>query len=166
MKRSSAATLAAPVVLVAVLLCGCPPKMSESERLTREGNGYFKSENYDGAVQAYSRALELEPGQPGVLVNRGNARMLLGDEQGALADYQAAIEIDPAFANAYANRGILRDRMGDLRGAMADYRRALQLEPKLGKPPGILKRILYNPPTETIKDRLDYLEAEGPPSED
>jgi hypothetical protein len=49
---------------------------------------------------------------------------------------------------------------------MKDYREALRLNPKLGKPPGILKRVLYNPPTDTIKDRLEYLETAGPPSGD
>jgi tetratricopeptide (TPR) repeat protein len=85
--------------------------------------------------------------------------MMLGDADGARADYQAALEGDPRFAPAYANRGILRDRAGDTKGAMADYREALRLDPKLGELPGILDRILYNPPTDTIKTRLEVLEA-------
>ena len=145
-----------PLIL---MLVGCPPKLSEYDRLMRDGNDYFETGDYRRAEEAFSKALEIKPGEPGTLVNRGNARMMLGDLDGALGDYDAAIEADPKLAHAYANRGILRDKNGDVEGAIADYRKALELNPKLGERPSIWRQILYNPPTETIKDRLEFLEA-------
>ena len=143
----------------ALFMAGCPPRMDDHQKLVKDGNDYFDTGDYERAVEAFTKALELRPGEPGVLVNRANARMMLGDTRGALADYDEAVRLDPKFALAYANRGILKDRMGDAEGAIQDYRKALELDPSLGDPPGILKRILYNVPDETIKDRLEYLEA-------
>ncbi len=156
MRRLACLGLLAAVTL---FLAGCPPRMDEHQKLLKDGNDYFDTGDYERAVEAFTKALELRPGEPGVLVNRANARMMLGDNQGALADYDEAVRLDPKFALAYANRGILKDRMGDAEGAIQDYRKALELDPSLGDPPGILKRILYNVPDETIKDRLEYLEA-------
>ncbi len=147
------------LAVAALLLAGCPPRMDDHQKLVKDGNDYFDTGNYRRAIEAFTKALELKPGEPGVLVNRANARMMLGDTQGALADYDEAVRLDPKFALAYANRGILKDRMGDAEGAIQDYRKALELDPSLGDPPGILKRVLYNVPDETIKDRLEYLEA-------
>ncbi|GAB4269056.1 MAG: hypothetical protein Kow0092_23020 [Deferrisomatales bacterium] len=144
---------------LALLLAGCPPRMSDYEKLIKDGNDYFEMEEFRKAVEAYDRALEMKPGEPGVLVNRGNSKMMLEDAEGALADYAAALELDPKFAEAYANRGILYDRLGRTDEAMADYRKALELKPELGEGPSIWKRILYDTPTETIAQRLGYLEA-------
>ncbi|MEW6486504.1 MAG: tetratricopeptide repeat protein [Thermodesulfobacteriota bacterium] len=145
--------------VAALLLLGCPPKLEEGERMIKDGNEYFKAGSYERAEAAYDRALELRPREVGVWVNRGNTRKMRGNTEGALADYEAALALDPEFAQAWANRGILRDSLGDAQGAIADYRKALELDPKLGEPPSIWRRIVYNPPTKTIKDRLAYLEA-------
>jgi tetratricopeptide (TPR) repeat protein len=157
MFRKLAAWLA--VAATALLLMGCPPRLEEGERLVKDGNEYFKAKSYQRADDAYTRALELRPGEAGLWVNRGNTRKMMGNPEAALADYAAALALDPGFAPAWANRGILRDELGDADGAMDDYRRALELDPKLGKPPSIWRRIVYNPPLETIKTRLEYLEA-------
>lgn len=144
----------------ALALAGCPPRLEEGERLIKDGNEYFKAKSYQRADDAYSRALELRPGEVGVWANRGNTRKMMGDVEGALADYEAALALDPGFAQAWANRAILRDELGDAEGAMEDYRKALELDPKLGEPPSVWRRIVYNPPLQTIKTRLEYLEAQ------
>ncbi len=147
------------VVTTALVLAGCPPRLEEGERLIKDGNEYFKAKSYQRADDAFSRALELRPREVGVWVNRGNTRKMMGNPEGALEDYAAALALDPGFAPAWANRGILRDELGDTEGAMEDYRKALELDPDLGKPPSVWRRIVYNPPTQTIKTRLEYLEA-------
>lgn len=155
-KLAFAAWCALPVAVL--LLLGCPQSLTEEQKLVRDGNDFFDRGAYEKADEAYSAALALSPREPGILVNRGNARMMAGDLAGARADYEAAIAEDPGFARAYANRGILEDRSGEPEAA-ADYRKALDLDPSLGEGPGILERILYGTPPETIKERLEYLQA-------
>ena len=143
-----------------LLLCGCPDRMTDLEKHSRDGTDYFSSGRYEEAEVEFNKAVELGPEEAGLLMNRANARMMLGREDEAMADYDAALAIDPKFAMGYANRGILRDRRGDREGAIADYRQALQLDPELGEGPSVWQRIIKNPPTETIRDRLLYLMAE------
>ena len=75
------------LVVTAVLLSGCPAKLDDVDRLVRDGNDYFKNQDYERALEAFTQALELKPGEPGILVNRGNVRMMLDDNVGALADF-------------------------------------------------------------------------------
>lgn len=154
----------AAALLLAALVTACARSEETWDRAVREGNRSFEAEDYRGAEAAYTRALALRAGEPGILVNRGNAKMMLGNAEGARADYDAALRRDPDFAPAYANRGILRDRNGDPAGAIADYRRALELDPSLAEGPGILDRILYNRAPTTLEDRLEYLEATQRPN--
>ncbi len=149
----------AALVTACLLLVGCPPRLTEDQKLVRDGNDYFDQGAFGKAEDAYSAALELKPREPGILTNRGNARMMAGDLDGARIDYEAALAVDPQFARAYANRGILEDRTGNPEAAMEDYRKALDLDPALGKGPAIWERILYGTPNETVQDRLEYLQA-------
>jgi len=147
-------------LLVGMLLAGCPPRLNDTEKYTRDGNAYMKSGSYAKAETAFDLALQHDPTAAGALVNRGNARMLQEKFAAARTDYDAALALQPNLALAYANRGMLFDRLEDTPSAIADYRRALELDPGLGQGPGIWERILRNPPTETIRDRLDYLHAQ------
>ena len=141
-----------------LLLSGCPDKMSNLERLIRDGDDFFNNQQYEKAAISYTKALEIAPGTAGIYVNRGNAFSMLDQTDKALADYSEAIRIDDAFAVAYANRGILRDNQKDWEGALADYRKVLELDPELAEAPSVWKRILYNAPNDSIQQRIDLLE--------
>lgn len=145
------------LLVLGCLLAGCPARMDDVEKFTRDGNILLDNGRYAEAEALFHRALEQRPDAPGLRTNRGNARMLQGNHAGARADFDAALAADPGFALAYANRGILRDRTGDTPGAIADYRRALELDPGLGEGPGIWERIIGNPSTDTIRGRMEYL---------
>lgn len=147
-------------VLAGALLAACPPRLNDTEKYTRDGNAYMKNGSYAKAEAAFDLALQHDSAAAGALVNRGNARMLQEKFAAARADYDAALALQPNLALAYANRGMLSDHLEDTPAAIADYRRALELDPSLGQGPGIWERILRNPPTETIRDRLDYLLAQ------
>jgi tetratricopeptide (TPR) repeat protein len=83
-----------------------------------------------GAVEDFTRALEMKPSDPAVLFfNRGNAYALAGNTVGAISDFTRAGEIRPVFARAFFNRGLVRARTGDLQGARVDWRQAIALEP-------------------------------------
>jgi tetratricopeptide (TPR) repeat protein len=102
---------------------------SEIEALNNEGNRLASAGDFNGAIDRYTRALQLGPGIPGVYNNRGNARASRGDHAGAVADYTEALRLEPAFAEAFANRGLSRVFLGDLRAARDDYSEALRLAP-------------------------------------
>ncbi len=71
-------------------------------------------------------AVRLDPGNAGLLLNRGLIRAV-SDLPGAVADWSAALRIDPELAPAYYSRGVAREALGDRAGAIADYERALAI---------------------------------------
>ena len=61
--------------------------------------------NYEDAIAAYSKAIELDPDDAEFYYRRGRSKHFLGEHQAAISDYDKAIEIEPEFSGAYHNRG-------------------------------------------------------------
>ena len=59
-------------------------------------------------------------------MNRGTARVSLGDHSGALEDFTKAVTLQPGSVKALINRGFVKIIMGDPNGALADCNRALE----------------------------------------
>ena len=81
---------------------------------------------WSGAVQAYTRALAVDPAHALhalLYCNRG-AHAKNGALQQALADCSAAIALNRSYAKAYLRRAELRVRCGDRTRALEDWRRA------------------------------------------
>ena len=83
--------------------------------------------DYAGAIQDYSRALEIRPQEARLLVHRGWAYLLFDSPKPALVDFEAAVKLDQADPAARNGRGMAYARLGDHRSAVADAREALLL---------------------------------------
>lgn len=135
----------------------------------KKGNYRLEDGQYEEAINEFSAALEENPDHAMARLGLALTYMQLGKNAEALQEFNLVIEKKPDLAAAIADRGILYDRMGQHRKALADYKKALELDPEILKGPGWLWRFLRNvdekPPT--IKDRVEYLEAElaKPPEE-
>ena len=91
------------------------------------GNSKYDLQDYRGAIQDYSKAIELDPSDAEAYYNRGLAKRKLQDYRGAIQDYSKAIELDPSFANAYNNRGNTKYLLNDIDGACLDWSKAGEL---------------------------------------
>lgn len=93
--------------------------------------GIYRKDNGDfaGAMEDYSRALELDPGYALAYTNRAVARQRLGDFHGALEDLDRSISLDPGDSGAFVNRGVVQIRLGQTDRAIADFTRAIELDP-------------------------------------
>ncbi len=89
------------------------------------GLAQAKDDNCPGAIRDYGLALEIRPGDPHLLNDRGWAYLQFDSAKLALVDFEAALKIDPADANAYSGRGTAHARLGNYRAAVADARAAL-----------------------------------------
>ena len=89
--------------------------------------------NLEGAIQHYTKALELKPNFPQAYNNRGLAYDDKGDFGPAIKDYTKAIKQKLDFAEAYNNRGSAYAHKGDLDRAIQDYDKALELEPNFAE---------------------------------
>jgi serine/threonine protein kinase len=101
----------------------------------RQGDKFYGQRKYDEAIEAYTRAIELNPNDSGVYNNRGIVYHLLSEYDKAIADYNRAAELNPYHFSAYNNRGLVYEEIGNVEQAVADYRKALELDPdnKLAK---------------------------------
>ncbi len=85
---------------------------------------------HDEALEAYLKAVELNPDHPDIdFINLSallEERNRLGD---MVAVYKRAIQRDPNFFGTYASLGSLLEELGNVTEAISNYRRAIALEP-------------------------------------
>ena len=91
------------------------------------GDAHIAQGNYDQAISACSRALNLSPDYPIAYFTCGNAHLFSGKLELALADFNAAVEADPVSGRSTYGRRLVRELMGDAEGAAKDYRRAREM---------------------------------------
>lgn len=81
------------------------------------------------SLEAYKKAIELNPGAAGALVNLGTIHYHLRKLKEAENYYQKAIDVDPRYALAHFNLGNLCDERGQVEKAFEHYATALKLNP-------------------------------------
>src|SRR5712692_9950577 len=81
------------------------------------------------AVEAYNRAVELNPSAAGALVNLGTIYYRQRKYEEAERQYERAIAVDSNYPLAHYNLGNLYDEQGDLTRAEQHYLTALRLNP-------------------------------------
>ena len=126
-----------PLLLI-LFSCDHSNKKEETDKKQRS-NEYFLSGNakkdiqdYIGAIEDYSRAINIYPDDWGAYTNRALVKEILQDYRGALADYTKVIELGPKDAEIYVNRGNVKNKLQDYIGAIADLTKAIELNPGLG----------------------------------
>ncbi len=81
------------------------------------------------ALDAYRRAIELNPNAAGALVNLGTIAFRARRLREAAGYYQRAIEADPRYPLAHFNLGNVFDEMGKTETARVHYENAVLLNP-------------------------------------
>jgi tetratricopeptide (TPR) repeat protein len=84
------------------------------------------------ALQAYDRAIQLDPTNAAAYFSRAMSHYWDGDLEAAIADFSHAIDHyteDSLKSMAYVNRGECFRYLGDLESAIADCSRAIELHP-------------------------------------
>ena len=71
------------------------------------GNDYFDSQNPKKAIEAYSKALALNPDDPNVLTDQGVMFRAMGFYDKALANFEKAYKIKPDHLQSLFNMGII-----------------------------------------------------------
>jgi tetratricopeptide (TPR) repeat protein len=112
-----------------------PPPTREITAVDWYNKGYtlISSGNQRGAVDAFNKAIELNPKYTEAYVNRGVAFGNLGDYRQAIRDLDKAIELNPAWALAYTNRGWVYSMKREYDKAIEDVNKAIAIDPKDGK---------------------------------
>ena len=105
--------------------------------LERQAENYFQhglaleetGAPIERAIEAYRKAVELNPGAAGALVNLGTIYYRQRKYEDAERQYLDAIRVDASYPLAHYNLGNLYDEQGDLTRAEQHYNVALELNP-------------------------------------
>ncbi|CRK16136.1 hypothetical protein BN1708_011653 [Verticillium longisporum] len=112
------------------------------------------TKDYASAIDLYTKALALTPGNAVYLSNRAAAHSAAHDHESARADAEAAVALDAKYTKAWSRLGLARFALGDARGAMEAYQKGIDAEGNGGSD-------AMRKGFETAKRRVDELEAEG-----
>jgi len=105
-------------------------KNLSTEDWFERGLSFYDSQQYEEAIKAYTKALNINPRYTDAYNNRGLAWADKGDHDRAIDDYNSALEIKPRDVYAYTNRGFAWCKKGDHDRAIADLNKALEIDPR------------------------------------
>jgi tetratricopeptide (TPR) repeat protein len=101
-----------PVIFL-LLTCAFAFCSRPKNDLLQTGMAKHKLGDYKGAIDDYTKAIELDSKNVDAYGARGYARRMMGDLTGAMDDYEKVIALDPKNSNGYAGRGLTRIKIGD-----------------------------------------------------
>ncbi len=94
------------------------------------GNEYFDSGQRAKAVEAYGRALQLQPDNPDVLTDQGVMYRELGAYDKAIANFEKASAIDPKHVQSILDLGVLYAQdLKDYDKALKSWERVVAIAP-------------------------------------
>jgi len=102
-------------------------------RVFWEGVASSLRQDWKGAREKFSAALQLPPPLPEALYGRGVARYHLGDYEAAAQDLEQASRALPGYALAFLWLGKSRERQGQPDAALAGYEKAATADPGLSE---------------------------------
>lgn len=107
------------------------PLIEKADVLAEAGLIKFQYPNNDyiGAIQDFTKAIEIYSKEPYYYRYRSWAKKKLGDLAGVLYDQNKEIELAPLNPTSYINRAYTKSQLNDLAGAISDYSQALEIEP-------------------------------------
>jgi small glutamine-rich tetratricopeptide repeat-containing protein alpha len=124
----------------------------EAEALKSQGNAAMAQKDYPAAIDFYTKALAIIPGNPIFLSNRAAAYSASKDHASAKADAEAAVATDPKYTKAWSRLGLANFALGDAKGSMEAYQKGIEHEGNGGS--DAMKKGY-----ETAKKRVAELEA-------
>jgi tetratricopeptide (TPR) repeat protein len=130
------------VFLLMAISCTSPTLTAEEE--FARGNIKMDSQDWQGAIENYSAALEKDSRLFKAYNNRGLALAAMKEYSAAIADYDICLSLCPNLAETYYNRGVVHFRRGQRSEAIIDFTEAIRLSspyPKAYAARGIVFRV-------------------------
>ena len=105
-------------------------RLDRARALKDEGRDLLNRGDYRRAIDACTRAIEMDPAFGDAYYNRGVAYLNLSLYDRAIEDMDAAIRANPADADAHANKGLIYLMTDEPHMAQASYEEAIKLDPQ------------------------------------
>jgi len=98
-----------------------------------KGMDMYYQEDYNDSLQAYDRALELDPNDYEAWNNRGIDLGIMGRYDEAIASLEQAVALNDTYAEAWYNLGVIYEFKGYYYTAVQAYKKATQINPEYQK---------------------------------
>ncbi len=109
----------------------------DAEAWTKAGNLYYDSDQVQNAIDAYEKALAIEPGRTGVITDLGTMYRRNNEPQKAIEMFDKALALAPSFETARFNKGVvLLHDLNDLEGCIKEWEAIIEINPMAMAPNG------------------------------
>lgn len=99
-----------------------------AQELYNQGVSKSQHKNFQGAIDSYTRAIELDSNFIDAYLKRCEMRYKLGNNKGVLEDCYQVLRIDPRVAKAHYYQGRARYRLGYGQSAIDSYTQAIKCD--------------------------------------
>ena len=129
--RIALGAVAALIVAGGIYLYIFSGREERSMAVFQDGMKSVAKVDYKEAVQIFTGAISVWPGNALAYLHRGNSQAALGNTAGAKRDWQRAIELNPDLADAFTARGTQSRIEGNNPQALTELSRSIQLHPSV-----------------------------------
>ncbi|HAX80677.1 MAG TPA: hypothetical protein DCY88_33790 [Cyanobacteria bacterium UBA11372] len=126
------------------------------------GIAFANMRNFQAAIDCFTQAIQLNPGDAGAFTFRSLSHFDAGNYESALLDSSHAIELEPKVAGHYRMKGDLLITLKRYQEALECFEQVLKLEPSdtkyLEKRNGLVNAMNTNrflPPLQQLKQQID-----------
>ncbi|KAJ9116776.1 hypothetical protein QFC24_006667 [Naganishia onofrii] len=102
---------------------------SQAEALKAEGNALITRRLYSSAIEKYTAAIALDPGNAVYYSNRAAAWGAMGEHAEAVKDAEEAVKRDPGFGRGWSRLGHAQYSLGNYSEAVKAYTQGLTIDP-------------------------------------
>jgi tetratricopeptide (TPR) repeat protein len=122
-------------VLLLLVMASAAPAFGQTNETDwfSKGMDFCNQEMFGEAIQAYDKAIEINPQNSEAWNNKGTALGILGKYNEALLAFEKAITINSSYAEAWYNMGVIFDLQGKYFSAIQAYSEATRINPKYQK---------------------------------
>ncbi len=177
METISTTVCRSPLWALAILLALCGASVSQTSAQRRDeaavnlnrGKVLFDKSDFAGAIDSFSKAIELKPAWAEAYFRRGYARRMHGELNKAVEDFDKATELDPqttrnslVASQTYTNHGQVLTMNLQLDEAINDFDKAIKLLANDMRPyyERAQARLLLEDFNGAITDYSSYVEKE------
>ena len=109
--------------------------------LAAHGHGSLENQRFGDALEAFTKAAALQPGDASLCFGAGVAAFMLGQNDVAQTRFECALALNPKYLPAAVWLGDLHYRAGRLHEAIAIYETARQRSPRRARASGTARQL-------------------------
>ncbi|MBG0782896.1 MAG: tetratricopeptide repeat protein [Bacteroidales bacterium] len=110
--------------LLLILIISCTPNPRKTLEIIEQGRLLIHEADYNGAIEAFSRAIAYDNEAYEAYFLRGSAKFNIRKPKEAVEDFLKAVEIKPDYADAWFNLGQIMEIEQDMEMACYYYNKA------------------------------------------